>query len=81
MSNWALMMLILIIVAFPVHPGFVETDLTAGLISDAKILEEFKKVNVVPLAPADSTRLVLKHIDAATRETGFINEEGQVLPW
>jgi hypothetical protein len=75
------MMLMLAVVTFPVHPGFVETDLTAAAMADPEIAEEIKKMNVVAMAPVDSTRLVLKHIDAATRETGFINEEGQVLPW
>jgi hypothetical protein len=61
-----------------VHPGFVETDLTAELMEDPALLET---MSITPMAPEVSTRLVLEQIDSSTREAGFINESGQVLPW
>jgi hypothetical protein len=31
--------------------------------------------------PEESSRLVLQQIGAATRETGFINQDGKPIPW
>jgi hypothetical protein len=56
----------------------VDTDLTAELMEDPALLET---MNITPMTPEVSTRLVLAQIDSATREAGFINESGQVLPW
>jgi NAD(P)-dependent dehydrogenase (short-subunit alcohol dehydrogenase family) len=68
-------------VTFPMHPGLVDTGLISTANAYPELAEMVKSLNLVPLAPEDSARMVLQQIDAATRETGFINEEGQGLPW
>jgi NAD(P)-dependent dehydrogenase (short-subunit alcohol dehydrogenase family) len=69
-------------VAVPIHPGMVDTDMTQAAMTDQSMIELLRKMNLKPRAPEESARLVLQQIEKVTRATtGFISEEGAVLPW
>ncbi|KAL1680835.1 hypothetical protein EV122DRAFT_207000 [Schizophyllum commune] len=71
------------LIAFPINPGTVETDLLKNGRKDPKVVEALK--TLPPITPEESARGILEQVDKATRETHggqFVNYIGQErIPW
>ncbi|KAL1756543.1 hypothetical protein FB107DRAFT_211280 [Schizophyllum commune] len=71
------------LIAFPINPGTVETDLLKNGRKDPKVVEALK--TLPPITPEESARGILEQVDKATRETHggqFVNYVGQErIPW
>jgi hypothetical protein len=71
----------MLIVAFPICPGPVDTDMGRDVNLTPAALAVLEKLGAHMQTPEESSRLVLQQIGAATRETGFINQDGKPIPW
>ncbi|KAL1709846.1 hypothetical protein EV121DRAFT_194051 [Schizophyllum commune] len=71
------------LIAFPINPGTVETDLLKNGRKDPKVVEALK--TLPPITPEESARGILEQVYKATRETHggqFVNYVGQErIPW
>jgi hypothetical protein len=68
-------------VAFPICPGAVDTDMGGNADMTPAALAVLKKLGAQTKTSEESSRLMLQQIDAATRETGFTNQDGKPVPW
>jgi hypothetical protein len=69
------------LVAFPLCPGMVITEMSRSARESPVMQGLMKQIGAVIRTPEESALLVLEQIDAGTRETGFINLEGQQMLW